>query len=458
VFRQAPNRLVFNTVDAVHDIYLNPNVNKARVYAQSQFNAELNIFGTLDRIRHRQKRRMYGQVLSDRWLRRFEPIMMTDISVFLQQLFKAGSDPVDMSPLCERLAADVAGQLAFGHALHTMTDEENRIFPSAMLSMNAVVGLFMSWPRLYSLWPLLKRINRKNNSIFGRAVRGLIQARQALPKDARNDFYSVMEINDENETEPKTATADPDDYTYSKKLQRSELWSEAIFIMPAGVTTLGAALSAVFFYLSRHRSAYNRLAPEIRGTFSSSDDIESGPALTDCHYLRAVLDESMRAAPPFLGTFWREPYPDKAGPLIVDGHVIPADTIVGVNPYCIMHNEEYFPDSFAFRPERWLPPETREETVGEKQARETMRRAFIPFALGETGCLGKPMAYQEMSLTIAKTIWLFDFEQAPGENGRLGEGSSGRKDGRDRVEEFQLYDIATADHKGPVLVFKPRLI
>ncbi len=179
MFRQAPDRLVFNTVTAVQDILLNTGVNKARVYKQSQFNAELNIFGTLERNRHRQKRRMYGMVLSDRWLRTFEPVVAAEVGVFLRQLLKARSEPVDMSPLCEQLAADVAGQLAFGHPLHTMTEETNRFFPRAMLSMNAVVSLFMAWPRLYSLWPIVRRINRKNNLIFGGAIMRLIMARQA---------------------------------------------------------------------------------------------------------------------------------------------------------------------------------------------------------------------------------------------------------------------------------------
>ncbi len=168
----------------------------------------------------------------------------------------------------------------------------------------------------------------------------------------------------------------------------------------------------------------------------------------------------MRAAPPFLGTLWREPYADAPGPFVVDGHEIPRGTMVGVNPYSLMHNEEYFPEPFSFRPERWLKPEgivetPEEEEKGERR-RETMRRAFVPFAHGETGCLGKSLAYQEMSLAVAKTLWYFDFERAPGQCGRLGEGEPGRTDGRDQIDEYQVYDIATADHKGPLLVFKPR--
>ncbi|GAB1315322.1 hypothetical protein MFIFM68171_05532 [Madurella fahalii] len=440
VFRSAPNRLVFNTVTALHDIYLNPNVNKARIYNQTQFNKHKNIFGTLDRDRHKHKRKVYGQVLSSQSLRIFEPIMSHEIDIFLQQLLKADGSPINMSPQCERLTADIAGQLAFGQPLHTQTQEKNRIFPKAMTNMNRIVGLFMAWPLLGNTWPILRRLTRKNGRNFNNALQSIIKARMELPKEAKHDFYSIA-LNE------KVGPGD-------EGLKRSEIWAEAVFILPAGGTTVSTALSAVFFYLCRYPEAYKRLADEIRTTFRSGRDIQTGPLLSGCKYLRAVIDETLRVAPPFVGTFWREPYVDYDKPFVVDGHVIPKGVMVGVNPYCVMHNDEYFPEPFTFKPERWLGSDEGGPTSPDNLL--TMRRAHAPFALGETGCLGKGMAYMETSLVVAKTLWYFDFETAPGETGRLGEGTPGDGNGRHRKDEYQLYDIATADHDGPNVVFKPR--
>lgn len=85
-----------------------------------------------------------------------------------------------------------------------------------------------------------------------------------------------------------------------------------------------------------------------------------------------------------------------------------------------------------------------------------MREAFAAFALGDTGCVGKAVAYQEISLIVAKTMWYFDFQRAPGKAGELGGGEAGRKDGRYRVHEYQLEDNQTADKDGPNLIFKAR--
>lgn len=66
------------------------------------------------------------------------------------------------------------------------------------------------------------------------------------------------------------------------------------------------------------------------------------------------------------------------------------------------------------------------------------------------------MAYLEMSLTVAKTMWYFDFEKAPGAAGELGSGRQGAAGGRDRPDEYQLYDRFMAEHEGPNLKFRPR--
>lgn len=220
-------------------------------------------------------------------------------------------------------------------------------------------------------------------------------------------------------------------------------------------------MSALFFYLSHNPDIYKKLATEVRTTFSSGRDIRSGAQLTSCVYLHAVINETLRIAPSSIGVQWRKQDPAfHKEPFVVDGHVIPPGTSFGVSPYSFFHNEDYFPESFDFLPERWLPPAGQEETIEHKQKRDTMRRAFVPFSLGDRSCAGRSLAYLETSLVLARTLWFFDFEKAPGEAGQVGEGGHGADRnhirGRERDDEFQLYDTFTAEHDGPNLTFKPR--
>lgn len=219
-------------------------------------------------------------------------------------------------------------------------------------------------------------------------------------------------------------------------------------------------MSGVFFYLSRNPEAYDRLACEIRNAFASGDDIKLGPELTACKYLHAVIDETMRMSPSASDYTWRQQDPASiaAGEvLVVDGHVIPAGTHFAVSHYNLQHDEAYFPEPFKFRPERWLVPDPAvEDTAEQQEKRKAMRRAFAPFSMGDRACAGKPMAWAEMKLAVAKTFWYFDFQRALGKAGELGGGWKGGKDGRERVDEFQLYSSLVTDHTGPNLIFTPR--
>ncbi|KAI5919082.1 cytochrome P450 [Camillea tinctor] len=444
VVRLGPDRLVFNTMTAIHDIYTNPNVNKGRAYLPMAQGKITTMWITPDRRDHRRKRKLIAPVISERSMRSFEPQMLVQIDIFLRQLLRSShqGDPINMTRPCERLAVDIIGQLAFGFPLKTQTEETNQPISDSLKAMSNLNTLLMAWPAMTAIAPLMGWLGRKKIGKFYQALHNMIKSRKAMTKDAKHDFYALA-----------TGEINPGEYGLSD----AELWPEAVFIMAAGGGTVHTALTVAFFYLSRYPTAYARLAAEVRTTFSSGRDICQGPQLASCKYLRAVIDEALRIAPSSLQVTWREQDESSVRanePLVVDGHVIPPGTQVAVNLYCLMHNEKYFSDPFVFHPERWLV--SQHATAAEREAHATMRRAFQPFVLGDRGCAGKAMAYLELSLAIAKTMWYFDFEKAPGKTGRLGEGLPGRTDGRGRRDEFQLYDGIVVAHEGPNLEFKPR--
>ncbi|KUI55558.1 hypothetical protein VP1G_02911 [Cytospora mali] len=117
---------------------------------------------------------------------------------------------------------------------------------------------------------------------------------------------------------------------------------------------------------------------------------------------------------------------------------------MAVSPYALQHNEAYFPDPYAFRPDRWL------NVLGNEEACKMAHDALRAFSTGSS------LVYLESSLVLAKTIFYFDFEPVAGELGKVGEGTPGARDGRDKISEFQIYDIFTARHDGPYLTFRPR--
>lgn len=211
-------------------------------------------------------------------------------------------------------------------------------------------------------------------------------------------------------------------------------------------------MAATLFYLVRNPAALAKVTEEIRGKFVDVEQIIHGPALGSCTYLRACVDEAMRMSPSVGGILPREVLP---GGITIEGNFIPAGTVVGTPHYTIHHNEAYYPKPYSYVPERWMVgaknPLTGTETVQDDVSRASS--AFCPFSIGPRGCIGKGLAYVEMTTTLARTLFLYDVRKAVAE-ADPSEGHPSLEWGRHRPDEFQLVDTFTSAKKGPVLEFR----
>lgn len=211
-------------------------------------------------------------------------------------------------------------------------------------------------------------------------------------------------------------------------------------------------MAATIFYLVRHAHALKTVTEEIRSKFDSVEDIVHGPELGACTYLRACIDEAMRLSPSVGGILPREVLP---GGITIDGETVPAGTVVGTPHYTLHHNEAYHPSPFGYFPERWIAGAKNGATGRETTAEDVTlaQSAFCPFSVGPRGCIGKGLAYAEMTTTLARTLFLYDMRKAVG----VADPGEGRPDlewGRHRTSEFQLVDTFTSAKTGPMVEFK----
>lgn len=255
--------------------------------------------------------------------------------------------------------------------------------------------------------------------------------------DGRRDFFHYLF----EAVDPETG----------KGYSRDELLGESESLIIAGSDTTAISTAAAFFYLSRNPEVQQRLADEITSAFSSADEIRSGPTLHSCRYLRAFIEETLRMSPPVPADLSREV---ERGGIVVDGEHIPEGVKVSTASYCMHHNPEYFPEPFRFRPERWIVDEDDATGSSAESVVALAQSAFMPFSAGPRGCIGKNLAYLEMSLVLAKVMFNFEIRRDPDSN--LGGGSPEAVEGRRTVDQYQLYDIFVGIRDGPMVQLAKR--
>ncbi|KAG7104331.1 Cytochrome monooxygenase AKT7 like protein [Verticillium longisporum] len=451
IVRFGPNSVSFNSNTALKEIYgFRSNVRKAEFYNAFVHPAP-NTHNTRDKDVHARKRRVMAQSFSDNAIREMERYILANVRTFTSQIGagadnlekKGWSTPKNMTDWCNYLAMDILGDLAYGKAFHMLEAPDNRFaldLIAAATKRHLICGTMPIVDKLKLdkfLFPQIAA-GRARYMVYSK---GQLTERTKLGDDTdrRDFFYHLLKARD-----PETGQG----------FSTPELWSESNLLIIAGSDTTSTAMAATLFYITRSPAALQKATEEIRSKFSDVEEIHQGQTLNSCSYLRACVDEAMRLSPSVGGLLPREVLP---GGLTIDGSFIPAGTVVGTPHYTIHHNENYYSSPFAYEPERWIVGATRASTgrATTEVDLTAAQSAFCPFSVGPRGCIGKGLAYVEMMVTLARTLYLYDLRKAVGVVDP-GEGSPDFEYGRHRVSEFQLSDTFTSVKDGCLVEYRRR--
>lgn len=147
-------------------------------------------------------------------------------------------------------------------------------------------------------------------------------------------------------------------------------------LIVAGSETTASTLSGVTYLLATNPDALEKLTKEVRGAFTSEDEIDF-QSVSNLPYMLACLNEGLRVYPVVPGGMPRITNP---GGDEVAGRFVPEKTMVSQFHYALYHNEKFFSLPNEYHPERWL---------GDPRFAEDNRDAFQPFHVGPRNCIGK---------------------------------------------------------------------
>ncbi|MCJ1453568.1 hypothetical protein MMC28_003915 [Mycoblastus sanguinarius] len=186
---------------------------------------------------------------------------------------------------------------------------------------------------------------------------------------------------------------------HSGGMTREEIDSTTTLFVLAGSETSAITLTAATYFSLKNPPMWERLQKEIRQEFKNPEDITVA-TVSNLQYMHAVFQETLRMHPTGPVSVPREVNrPD----VEVCGMHVPQGARVGIPQKTASRSPSNFVDPDVFIPERWLAEADRKFSKDDKAVWE-------PFMVGPRNCIGKPLAWAEMKLILAKTIWNFDIE------------------------------------------------
>ncbi|KAF9877575.1 cytochrome P450 [Colletotrichum karsti] len=388
VVRIAPDELSYTSSAAWKKIYgqRSPEFPKAldgRGIAPAKLNGHKTLM-TETQERHLRLRRAINPAFSERALREQEDYFQNHSDNLIRQLRKRCKEgPVDLSNWFNLLAFDIVSDLAFGIPAGCIDNADQPWIRAIMTRATSYVWIQLAVQ--YGFFDLLSYITPRRITEARKKHIALSEAKVRQRIEAKNSGKDFMSYILDNKDE---------------KLSNVELTMLAGTFVVAGSGTTAGGMSGLTWFLLHNPDKLEKLRAEIRGTFKTREEITMVSA-QNCKYLRACLNEAMRLYPPTPGSLPRW-VPGKGEE--IEGRWVPGGYAVAVNQFAAGHSKHNFHRAGEFIPERWL------ELGPDSKFADDDRAAVQPFSYGQRICIGKPMAYAEMSLTYAKMMWYFDIE------------------------------------------------
>jgi cytochrome P450 len=208
----------------------------------------------------------------------------------------------------------------------------------------------------------------------------------------------------------------------ASELSHQRLQNEAQSVIGAGFETTRWALTVLTYHILANPQVHKRVKEELATAIPDTDKIPPWEKLQNLEYLSACVEEGGTNLFTFLllsfrratssqqqlalrvgyGIVQRSPRVSHTHSFKYENWVIPVGAPVSLDSFHMHHHEEIFPDSYAYKPERWLGDPKGPDGI------KQLSRYMVAFSRGGRICLGMTMAYAEIYTAAATLLRRFD--------------------------------------------------
>ncbi|ODV96599.1 hypothetical protein PACTADRAFT_32101 [Pachysolen tannophilus NRRL Y-2460] len=424
VIRIGPDEIDISDSSYIKNIYVD-NFDKSNFYKEFGAYGVFNSFSLLTRREHKDSRKISHKFYSKTSVTSndIQPMVRDIVSQTLQIINKRRqeSESVEVYNLFQMMAMDVVSCFSFGkqNARLLLSDPDG--YGMEILNAFRLQSSAWFWTTLLPQW---RRF----------AISKAIEKASAVASDwiKQQTLFTLSDLQDEQNTLTKVLS--------EGGKSPLEVAAEIQDHIAAGHQTTGITLAYCLWELSKNPECQKFLQNELSSKIDFKDADFRPPLyqeIDELPYLNAVLNETYRLhasipgqeprISPKQGFKWRG---SKETPEVL----IPANTIVSMQPFTLHRDPEIFPDPEKFNPERWL--------IEDKEQLKIMNRQMMTFGAGVRMCIGMNLAVEEMKLILCGLYPRF---------------STFLDDSFDYNDKMQMVDKYTTHPKGHEckLIFKP---
>ncbi|ODV85091.1 hypothetical protein CANARDRAFT_8219 [[Candida] arabinofermentans NRRL YB-2248] len=391
IVRIGPSEVDISDADYLKDIYVN-NFDKSSFYAQFGNYGSLNTFSTIDKLTHKNSRKVSAKfysksnVMSDPIQSKIRTVM----SSLLKVLDENQDKELNVFYLWSMLAMDGVNSFSFGakHYIPLLADP----FNLGKTIIDNFLHQSSSWFWTTQLPQFYKYVVPKTVGQSGKIVQDWIEEQFEESLNAPLDGVDTLVSTILKSSKPNM---------FDKLRAKSEAFDH----IAAGHNTTATTLSYLYYELAKDPSKQLKLINELKkfnsGELLSTKNFNSldFSQIEDLPYLSALANETFRkyaAIPgqeprivPPSGLQWR-------GSKQTPSAYIPGGTTVTMQPWSLHRIPEVFPDPETFNPDRWL--------IDDEEHLKIMHKHMFQFGAGSRMCMGMHLAICEIKLSVANVF------------------------------------------------------
>ncbi|OQE14965.1 hypothetical protein PENFLA_c034G07049 [Penicillium flavigenum] len=400
IVRISPFELHIDDPEYYEILYSRDKPRNKSLHLTGMFGAPASAFGSVDHRRHRIRRQPMNPFFSQQRIRQLEPMLRKMVDKLCKGMrdWKERQIPLHVYHAFNAYTTDVVVEYSMGESFHYLDDPD--FTPQWSKTIEAIVQVgvqFKQFRWVFSLFELLPRwlvvsINPHIGPVIDQKLESLRLAKMVIDSQTADGNPA-----DDKVSVPKGTLfhALLDSKLPPEEKAPGRLSQEVFTVISAGGETTAKNLTTLTFHLlnnpdklQRLRDELNRLDPD--GT-ASLVEYEAMP------YLTSVMLEGLRITNA-VATRLQRSSPDQV--MTYKDWIIPPGTPVGMTSIFMHHNEDIFPNSQSFIPERWMDPKRRKK----------LEKYLVAFSKGSRQCIGIPLARAEILLAIATIFREFEME------------------------------------------------